>query len=154
MSKHLPLTQFIPFSLTPVGIHTVPEPKPWLCTPIPSSNILTRIRSSNDYNKYSCTHDSQNADELGHHEEVIQSIGCFRADGIRRISDDQYDNRQELMLKSSSLVGYAIGREDAFYKDNAQNCQGRRHNGDNPSPCRQEAEDVAEDMLEIWLHAS
>lgn len=58
------------------------------------------------------------------------------------------------MRKASSLIGDTSRGEDAFNKHDAQNGQGCRHHGDDPSPSSKKSKDISVDVSKIWLHAS
>lgn len=154
MTENLPLAQPAPVRLAPVRVRHFPVAEPGLVKPVSASDVPLRIGGL-EYD-YDDTGDDNrgDGDELGDDEEVVQAGASLGANGIRDANDDQDEDGEQLMFDPPRLVGHAHGGIYALNEYDAEDSKCSRHHSYDPRPCSQEAEDVAEDVLEIRLHTT
>jgi hypothetical protein len=122
--------------------------------PVAAANVPLGLCEVQSHDGNGGNDDDQNAEELEHHEEAVQSCAGASVDRVGGADEKEYQHREELVRKGASSVDDARGRVGALDEDDAQDRQGRGHNGNDPGPGGEETPQIAEDVLKVRLDAS
>ena len=152
MAQYLPAAQFAPVDLGPVRGDAVPVGEPRSPEPVSSTDIVPRgVCSLDDGNDNTHDDDGSDGHELGSDKEIVETSARLGADAVGGTHNGQSEYGEQFVLDPVGLIGHARSREYALDEDDTQDGQCGRHDGNNPGPGGQEAEGVAEYVLEVGL---